>query len=211
MRSKYSPAVPLLLLTLAACDRRDAAPAPAAAPPSTAPSPPAAPPAPSATITESINVPGGFAPVSYFQTKCARCHGPYGSFYGDGFGTRLNDEQLRAKVHDMVFGAAQSKLTDEEVAALASYHRSMSRKQPFITVTASEPQWAGECTPGAVVEISTPTGKVAAIVKGHLWTAAASADSSEATITATINAQETTIPLRVGEVSAHHAVSTPQR
>jgi cytochrome c553 len=208
MRSNSLLISAAILVALAGCERDEPAPPPAAAP-SPQPEESARPSAP--TDSPSITVSGGFKPIAFFQSKCARCHGPYGSFYGEGFGKALNEDQLRTKVHDMVFGAAQSQLTDDEVAALASYHRSLSLKQPFIAVTANEPQWAGECTPGAVVEINTPTGKVAATREGHQWTAPGSADSSPMTITATFNGQQTTIPLQMGAVSAHRADSPMPR
>lgn len=207
MRNNLIAASATLVLTLVGCGRDE--PTPAASTPPAAPTETAHAKAPS--DSPSMSVSGGFKPIAYFQSKCARCHGPYGSFYGEGFGKALNESQLHAKVHDMVFGAAQSSLNDDELDALSSYHRSLSFKQPFVAVTASEPQWAGECTPGALVEISTPAGKSAATVQGHQWVAPGSADSSQSTITATFNGQQTTIPLRMGEVSAHRADSSSSR
>jgi len=143
----------------------------------------------------------GFKPIAYFQEKCARCHGPYGMFYGDEFGKSLNDAELRHIVHDMVFGAAQSSLSEAEVNVLTAYHRSLVQGSPFLVVTSAGPRASGEASSGATLEIQNGDERVPVELIEHSWTANVPADASNATISATLNGVRTTIPLKAGEVS----------
>lgn len=211
MRSNPVLAIVLASLALAACDKTESPRAPEKANPvpTVAPTTPAA--APVAADAPSPPTPTKFRPISFFQEKCARCHGPYGTFYGEGFAARLNDDQLRAKVHDMVFGAGRSTLPDADIDLLTAFQRSIRSKSPFLLVGTDEPDWGGEVSPGAVVEINTGTQKIAATVDSHLWQAPKSATSSTPTITATLNGVQTTIPLVSGEVSHRHTSSQAAR
>ncbi len=115
--------------------------------------------------------PLGFGPIGYFENHCARCHGPYGSFYGDEFAASLEGDHLREVVKEMVFGAAQSSLKDPEIDLLTAYHRSMVAGEPFLVVMQVAPELGGEVTPGAAVMLLLESGEVAAKVDGHGWTA----------------------------------------
>lgn len=178
----------LVMLTLAGCDRSQPTSSSVVAK-QPEPRPATEPSAPS------------FKPIAYFQDKCARCHGPYGMFYGDEFGKSLNDAELRHKVHDMVFGAAQSSLSEAEVNVLTAYHRSMVQGSPFLIVTSAGPQASGEATSGATLEIQNGDERIPVELIEHSWTANVSADASSMTISAILNGVRTTIPLRAGEVS----------
>jgi mono/diheme cytochrome c family protein len=72
-----------------------------------------------------------FAPMAYFESNCARCHGAYGSFYGEGFGKNLTDSKLRQVVHDMAAGPGNAPVTEPQLDALTAYHRSMINGNRF--------------------------------------------------------------------------------
>jgi len=139
----------------------------------------------------------GFAPIDYFENHCARCHGPYGSFYGDEFAASLDGDHLREVVKEMVFGAAQSSLEDAEIDLLTAYHRSMVAGEPFVVVTAGTPDLAGEVTPGATVMLVLESGEVAAQVDGHGWSADVQMDRVRA-VRAELNGRVTVVRLNAG-------------
>ncbi|MFP4581521.1 MAG: c-type cytochrome [Candidatus Sumerlaeia bacterium] len=96
------------------------------------------------------------SPVTTFEDACARCHGPQGSFYGEEF-AKLEKEELRPTVKEMMEGPAFLKPTKAEVDAMTAYHRALEKKEPFICVTTKAEQedggllLQGECNPGAEI------------------------------------------------------------
>jgi hypothetical protein len=108
-------------------------------------------------------------PLSYFQAHCARCHGPYGSFFALPFKSSTAD-MLNAKIEEMARGPGGSPLDTDGVAAQASFHRSLSRGGVFLSVTGViDGLIHGEVTVGAEVVVVGPSGPVAAAVEGHRW------------------------------------------
>jgi len=138
--------------------------------------------------------PVGFGPIGYFENHCARCHGPYGSFYGDEFAASLEGDHLREVVKEMVFGAAQSSLEDPEIDLLTAYHRSMVAGEPFVVVLEGTPELAGEVTPGAALLLVLESGEVAARVDGHNWTADVQGDRVQE-VRAVLNGRATVLRL----------------
>ena len=117
-----------------------------------------------------------FAPLAYFNANCARCHGEYGAFYGEGFAKGLDDAALRNVVKEMVDGPAQAPLAPAELDAVTSWHRSMRDKKPFVVIVKSAKtdagwQLEGEISPGATLQING----AAVEVKGSNWTTIAGA------------------------------------
>jgi mono/diheme cytochrome c family protein len=111
-----------------------------------------------------------FAPISYFNTSCASCHGPYGAAYGPAFGRGLSDKSLREKVEEMVFGPSQSSLGPAELDRLTAYHRSMIQRSPFVAIVErTETRLAGEVTPGSTVRVRVGERELQAGVRGHEW------------------------------------------
>lgn len=95
-----------------------------------------------------------FAPLDYFEDKCARCHGEYGSFYGDDFGKNLSDPQLHEAVDAMANGPAQAPLETRDLEVLVAYHRALRDKKPFLVLVDvktenGERVWRGEVSPDA--------------------------------------------------------------
>ncbi len=113
-----------------------------------------------------------FAPLAYFNEKCARCHGQYGSFYGDDFGKGQSDAQLHQSVDEMASGPAQAPLSAHDVDVLTAWHRALRDGKPFVAVVSAAPdgdgfQLQGEISPGATLEINGENIEV----KDAKWTA----------------------------------------
>lgn len=92
-----------------------------------------------------------YAPVSTFESSCARCHGPQGSFYGASFG-KLPDAKLKKFVKDMMKGPAGLDPTQADIDAMTAYQQAIAAKVPFIFISAIDTlktgvQFSGECMP----------------------------------------------------------------
>ena len=112
-----------------------------------------------------------FAPLAYFNEKCARCHGEYGSFYGDDFAKGRDDASLHAIVAEMANGPAQAPLAPADLEVVTAWHRAFRDKKPFVAVVKSEKtadgwQLSGEVSPGATLEINGESVEV----HGSDWT-----------------------------------------
>ncbi len=103
--------------------------------------------------------PLAYPPISTFEQSCARCHGPQGSFYGEGF-AEPDEAELTDVVREMMEGPAFLTPSDADVNAMVAYHRALAADEPFVCVTVYEPATAatsgrleGEATPGAEVSL----------------------------------------------------------
>jgi hypothetical protein len=143
----------------------------------------------------------GFAPIEYFQLHCARCHGPYGSFYGEGFGAHVAPGGLRNVVRDMAEGPAMAPLPDHQLDLLVAWHQSLIDKAPYVVIVESsgggdEPLVIrGEVTPGASVTVTADGAPpLRATVTGHTWTITlpSATDPAALSVTAAINAKQST-------------------
>jgi hypothetical protein len=128
--------------------------------------------APTTAPANGLNSPTGFGPLTYFQNNCARCHGDYGSAYGEAFGKHLTDAQLEKVIDDMAFGPGNAPLQPRELAVQIAYHKAMIAGQPFVTVTKIITDGAnaileGEAPPNTAISV---TG-IPATMDGHTWRA----------------------------------------
>lgn len=122
-----------------------------------------------------------FAPLAYFNASCARCHGDYGSFYGADFAKGLDDAALRNIIDEMAQGPGQAPLAPAELDAVASWHRAVRDKKPFVAIVKSEKtdagqQLEGEISPGATLQINGADVEV----KGSNWTYCVATGANEA-------------------------------
>lgn len=109
-------------------------------------------------------------PLEYFDLYCARCHGPWGDFYGEGFGGHLTDHGLEEIVAEMAAGPAGAPLKGSALAAQVAFHRSLLADEPFLLFGGlSEGVMSGEVRPGSTVRLVWSGGEVAAEVTGHRW------------------------------------------
>ena len=73
-------------------------------------------------------------PVRSFEKNCASCHGPQGSFYGEGFGSKTHAD-LKHMVEEMMYGPAFLRPEEYEVEAMTAYHHALDAGEPFICIT----------------------------------------------------------------------------
>jgi len=114
-----------------------------------------------------------FAPLDYFNDKCARCHGSYGSFYGADFAKGKTDAQLADVVKEMCEGPAQAPIAAHDMEVLVAWHRALRDGKPFVASTGFDKGvLSGEASPGSTVTLETSTGeKTPAPLNGHKWSA----------------------------------------
>lgn len=143
------------------------------------------------------------APIQYFETNCARCHGSYGRFFGDEFGKDLNEKQLRQTVLEMAAGPAKAPIDGEPLEVLIAFHRSLIRKEPFIVwVGESKMALWGEVSPGSKVQARFGKITVEASVKGNQWHVnVPKGASAKAVLTARQGQKQTTLDLAKGSYS----------
>ena len=206
----------LLVTALAGCLRAMPGPAegippytPWPAPPTSQAAPAAAPEAASGPIAAV-----DFAPISYYDQNCSRCHGAYGSAYGEI--QKRDDSSLRHVVKEMSEGPGNAPLDAMPLEVEVAYHRSFIDKRPFLILTKvsggkTEP-WTltGEATPNSEVTVKIGDNPIAAKLDGHVWTVVlpADADLAQAQVTATQGDARTTLALSQGSYS--HAATTDQ-
>lgn len=127
-------------------------------------------PEPVAFEMDSLVSPLEHQPLEYFDLYCARCHGPWGDFYGDGFGGHLTDDGLEEIVAEMAAGPAGAPLEEDALAAQVAFHRSLLAGEPFLVFGGlSEGVMSGEVRPGSTVRLVWSEGEVVAEVTGHRW------------------------------------------
>ena len=137
------------------------------------------------------------APISYFEDRCARCHGPQGSFYGDSFGKKLTEEALHKVVYDMCRNQGEMKLEGVDLDAQIAYHRSMIAKEPFIVLMSSDNGiLVGEVPEKTEVKVKFKRSSTTTIgVRTSRWSVAIPKGEKleNCVITATLNKHTTTL------------------
>jgi hypothetical protein len=175
---------------------------------------PDAAPAPALALAEPLAV----GPLTFFNQSCARCHGQYGSFYGEGFAAQRTDADLARVVREMVTGPAQASLPRRDLDALTAYHRSLADGRPFVALTHKEGTvLAGEVTPRAAVVLRAAGRLIPAQVVEHAWTldfsdsfpAGAGALPTPVILEATLDGRSTTLDLAGSPYS--HSAPPPAR
>ncbi len=139
-----------------------------------------------------------FAPLDYFNDKCARCHGNYGSFYGANFGKGKTDEQLAQVVKDMCDGPAQAPISPHDLEVLVAWHRALRDGKPFVaSVHFDNSVLSGEASPAASVSLETTTGEQATVpLNGHKWSAGLPEGVQIAHVRVVLNGQSTELDPR---------------
>ncbi|RYG66741.1 hypothetical protein EON80_14855 [bacterium] len=113
----------------------------------------------------------GFAPLDYFSAKCARCHGPNGSFYGAKFGKGLKDDAaLKDAVKAMCDGPGGAPLEDPQLETLTDFHRALRDGKPYIVaVELKEGTLSGEASPDSKITLESGTKTLDVTTEGNTW------------------------------------------
>lgn len=111
------------------------------------------------------------SPSKYFSEKCARCHGPNGSFYGPDFGKGKSQAQLTKVIKEMAAGPAGAPLAGANLRALVALHTSWIAKAPYVAwLAASKAELSGEKTPASKLQALLGTRKLDISVTDAAWT-----------------------------------------
>ncbi|CAN5578728.1 hypothetical protein BH11ARM2_BH11ARM2_24200 [soil metagenome] len=112
--------------------------------------------------------PTGFGAVSYFEDRCARCHGPQGSFFTADFAKGQDDEKLAASTKAMCDGPGGAPLKEEELKVEVAYMRAVSEGKTFIVWTSDKDKFDGETSAEKLT--ATVDGKPVSVeVKDGAW------------------------------------------
>ena len=112
-----------------------------------------------------------FGALTYFQARCATCHGNYGEAYGDQFARDLDETALHEIIVKMVEGPAGAPLEAGELKALDDFHMALRDGRPYAAVTAQgEDGWIqGEALPGSVLTLEAEDRAIPIPLNGHDW------------------------------------------
>jgi mono/diheme cytochrome c family protein len=122
-----------------------------------------------------------FAPLSYYEGACARCHGNNGANYGDLLKGK-SDAQLHDGIHAMAIGPGQSPLNDAQIDVMTRWHRALIENKPFVHLAKIEKSdsgktiLSGEATPDAKVFLKNGDQQLEATRDGAGWKIEAPAD-----------------------------------
>jgi len=150
------------------------------------------------------------APLAFFERSCASCHGPFGTFYGDTFATKLDDASLIQVVGAMVRGPARSTLDPLSLNALVAFHRALRNPKsgPFLVVTAVDrTRILGEVSPGCDVVIVVGGVSVEATVDSCQWhaTMPSTATTGAVVVSARSSANKLVTTLDITKQTFSHA------
>ncbi len=150
-------------------------------------------------------------PLSYFAAKCARCHGPFGSFYGDDFGGKLSDAKLRQVVREMAQGPARAPLGGTDLDALTAFHRALIARQPFVAWTGADAaRLVGEATPDATVRVRFGGRETTVTRDWVVWTAAIPPGHVPAEAVVEAMLQDATTTLALSRQPFSHYTAAPR-
>jgi glucose/arabinose dehydrogenase len=110
------------------------------------------------------------AAIAYFNANCARCHGPFGAFYGKR--PYHPYSVLQADIKRMADGPGNAPLSPEALAAQVAYHQSLYDLKPFVAWIGQQGrEISGEVSPGSTVTVLNGAQSIPAHVEDYHWTA----------------------------------------
>ena len=116
--------------------------------------------------------PVDFAPLSYYDGKCARCHGLEGSNYGDILKGK-DDKALHDGIDAMAKGPGQAPLDESQLQIMTAWHRALVENAPFVHLMKVErgdkTMLSGEATPDAKVILKSGASSFEAARDGVSW------------------------------------------
>ncbi len=142
--------------------------------------------------------PTNFAPIAFFNKNCTYCHTKDGTSYADDFGARYDENALYARLIEMTDEKAHAPLTNRELDVLASWFRSLIKKEPYVAgVSSKDGVLTFESSLGA--KVTTNAGSVK-FEKG-VWNVSGAASADTVTVTSTSGKKSTVLKLADGSVS----------
>jgi hypothetical protein len=152
-----------------------------------------------------------FAAMEYYDTNCAHCHGPQGSFYGPTLGQDLTDGQLQKAVDAMASGAGNSPLAADQLPVETAFHRALIMRKPFLSVTqmGDDGQWAGEAMPDSKVIIHIGKQEIEATSDDYNWTAQVPRGTKPLDVTITAVRKGATTTLLPAEATYSNQTAIP--
>jgi hypothetical protein len=140
-----------------------------------------------------------FAPIGFFNKNCYYCHAKDGAGYPADFGKQYDEKKLYDRLIEMTEEKARVGLTDKELDGLASWMRSLMKKEPHVTwVGTKGAELSFEATTGATVTTTVKGGAVAIKQDKGLWklTRPAGSVNSDVVVTATVQRKSTKLALK---------------
>lgn len=151
----------------------------------------------SGAVPESDKV---FGALSYFQARCASCHGNYGRAYGGQFARDISEETLKERIVAMTEGPAGAPLKGERLKALDDFHMALRDGQPYAAVVSRSDGGIlrGEALPGSRLTLEIGDQSIDVPLTGHAWEVQlpSSASAEEAALHVRKDGKEIVIPLK---------------
>jgi hypothetical protein len=142
--------------------------------------------------------PTGFAPIAFFNKKCTYCHAKDGIGYPDDLSKRYDEERLFDRLVEMTDEKAHAPLTNKELEVLASWFRSLMKKEPYIAwVTSKEGVLSLEAS--AMAKLTSTEGTLS-LAKGT-WELRGAPRPDQVVIRATLDGRKSELNLSKASVS----------
>ena len=131
--------------------------------------------APQTNPTTSIEFkPPSYPAITYYNERCARCHGPDGVNYDLKHLAQLPDEKLHQVIEAMAENQGQAPLDKQQVEIQRAYHRSFLDGKPFVILNTTQTEngkllLRGEATPEAKVQICVGEKSYPTTVEEQVW------------------------------------------
>jgi len=121
------------------------------------------------------NAPVDYPAITYYNERCARCHGPDGVNYDLKHLAQLPAEKLHQVIETMAENQGQAPLDKQQVEIQRAYHRSFLDGKPFVILNSAQNDGAklllrGEATPESQVQICVGEKFYEANVEEQSWT-----------------------------------------
>ncbi|MEX2244230.1 MAG: cytochrome c [Fimbriimonadaceae bacterium] len=140
-----------------------------------------------------------FAPIGFFNKNCYYCHPKDGAGYPTDFGKGYDEKKLYDRLLDMTEEKARVALTDKELDVLASWMRSLMKKEPYVAwVETKGTELSFEATAGAAVTATVKGSAVAIRQDKGLWKLMRPPGSvaGDVVVTATVQRKSTKLALK---------------
>ena len=128
------------------------------------------------SMAQQESASSNFAAISYYNERCARCHGPDGVNYDLKHLAGSSDEKLRAVIGTMAENQGQAPLNKAQIEVQLAYHRSFLDGKPFVILNSAKTEnetliLRGEATPETKIQVCIGEKTYPATIEEQSWTA----------------------------------------